>query len=219
MEDKLLKKILDKKPATAGVIKTWARRSQISPEMVGFSFGVHNGKTHVEITVPEEMLGHRLRGFSRATKAVRHGGKMQKELESKRHQAEIASAKAAKASPAKAPAKKKSYMANATLKSHNQSPRKVRLVTDLVKGKKVPAALIALEFLPRRASEPVAKVIKSAAANAKSQGQNPDELTVKSIIVESAGMMKKYMPRAFGRAAPIRRKKSRVIVTLSEPLS
>ena len=110
-------------------------------------------------------------------------------------------------------------MANATLKSHNQSPRKVRLVTDLVKGKKVPAALIALEFLPRRASEPVAKVIKSAAANAKSQGQNPDELTVKSIIVESAGMMKKYMPRAFGRAAPIRRKKSRVIVTLSEPLS
>ena len=110
-------------------------------------------------------------------------------------------------------------MADATLKSHNQTPRKVRLVADLVKGKKVPAALIALEFLPRRASEPVAKVIKSAAANARSQGQNPDELTVKSIIVESAGMMKKYMPRAFGRAAPIRRKKSRVIVTLSEPLS
>ncbi len=106
-------------------------------------------------------------------------------------------------------------MANATLKSHNQSPRKVRLVTDLVKGKKIGAALSALEFLPRRASEPVAKLIKSAAANAKAQGQNPDELTVKSIIVESAGMMKKYMPRAFGRAAPIRRRKSRVIVTLS----
>ncbi|MFA6502881.1 MAG: 50S ribosomal protein L22 [Candidatus Paceibacterota bacterium] len=106
-------------------------------------------------------------------------------------------------------------MAHATLKSHNQSPRKVRLVTDLVKGKKIPAALSALEFLPRRASEPVAKVIKSAAANAKAQGQNPDDLTIKSIIVESAGMMKKFMPRAFGRAAPIRRKKSRVIVTLS----
>jgi large subunit ribosomal protein L22 len=106
-------------------------------------------------------------------------------------------------------------MATATLKSHNQSPRKVRLVTDLVKGKKIPAALSALEFLPRRASEPVAKVIKSAAANAKAQGQNPDELTIKSIIVESAGMLKKFMPRAFGRAAPIRRRKSRVIVTLS----
>lgn len=106
-------------------------------------------------------------------------------------------------------------MSTATLKSYNQSPRKVRLVTDLVKGKKIPAALTALEFLPRRASEPVAKVIKSAAANAKAEGKNPDDLVVKNIIVESAGMMKKYMPRAFGRAAPIRRRKSRVIVHLA----
>lgn len=106
-------------------------------------------------------------------------------------------------------------MSQATLKSYNQSPRKVRLVTDLVKGKKIPAALVALEFLPRRASEPVAKVIKSAAANAKNQGKNPDEMTVKNIIVESAGIMKKYRPRAFGRAAAIRRRKSRVIVTLA----
>lgn len=106
-------------------------------------------------------------------------------------------------------------MANAILKSHNQSPRKVRLVTNLVKGKKVPAALMALGFLPRRAAEPVAKVIKSAAANAKNEGKNPEELTVKQIIVESAGMMKKYRPRAFGRAAAIRHRKSRVIVTLA----
>ena len=105
--------------------------------------------------------------------------------------------------------------AGATLKTHNQTPRKVRLVTDLVKGKSVKAALVALEFLPRRAADPVAKVIKSAAANAKVQGKNPDEMTVESIIVESAGMMKKYRPRAFGRAAPIRRRKSRVIVTLA----
>jgi small subunit ribosomal protein S19 len=104
---KLLKKILDKKPATAGVIKTWARRSQISPEMIGFSFGVHNGKTHVEITVSEEMVGHRLGEFSPTKKFVRHGGKMQKELESKRQASEIAAAKATKAAPAKAPAKKK----------------------------------------------------------------------------------------------------------------
>ncbi|MFA5744926.1 MAG: 50S ribosomal protein L22 [Candidatus Paceibacterota bacterium] len=106
-------------------------------------------------------------------------------------------------------------MANATLKSHNQTPRKVRLVTDLVKGKKISVALAALEFLPKRAAEPVAKLIKSAVASAKEQGKNPDELTIKNIIVESAGMTKRYMPRAFGRAAPIRRRKSRVIVTLS----
>jgi len=106
-------------------------------------------------------------------------------------------------------------MATATLKSHNQSPRKVRLVTDLVKGKKVSAALIALEFLPRRAAEPVAKLIKSAAASAKEQGQNVDELVVQSITAETSGMLKKYMPRAFGRASLIRRRKSCVKVTLA----
>ena len=106
-------------------------------------------------------------------------------------------------------------MAGATLKTHNQTPRKVRLVTDLVKGKKVPSALVALQFLPKRAADPIAKLIKSAAANAKAQGANPDDLVVKSIIVESAGMTKKYMPRAFGRASAIRRRKSRVIVELA----
>ena len=105
VDAKLLKKVIDKKPATAGVIKTWARRSQISPEMIGFSFGVHNGKQHIEITVSEEMVGHRLGEFSPTKKFVRHGGKMQKELEQKRQQAEITAAKAAKA-PA-TPAKKK----------------------------------------------------------------------------------------------------------------
>lgn len=106
-------------------------------------------------------------------------------------------------------------MANATLKSHNQTPRKTRLVTDLVKGKKVSAALAALEFLPKRASETIAKLIKSAVANAKDRGENVDDLVVQSIIVENAGMLKKYMPRAFGRASMIRRRKSRVIVKLS----
>ena len=106
-------------------------------------------------------------------------------------------------------------MAHAILTSHNQPPRKVRLVADLVKGKKVPAALAALEFLPKRAAEPVMKLIKSAAANAKQQGANPDELTVTGFTVESAGMLKRYMPRAFGRASLIRRRKSQLKVTLS----
>lgn len=102
----------------------------------------------------------------------------------------------------------------AELKSHNQTPRKVRLVTDMVKGKRVPEALAALAFLPKRAAEPVAKLIKSAAANAKAQGKNPDDLKVKNITVDSAGMLVKYMPRAFGRPSPIRRRKSQIKVTL-----
>jgi small subunit ribosomal protein S19 len=97
---KLLKKVSDKKPASAGVIKTWARRSQIAPEFVGFTFGVHNGKQHMDVLVTEDMVGHRLGEFSPTKKFVRHGGKMQKELEQKRKEAEITAAKAAKTAPA-----------------------------------------------------------------------------------------------------------------------
>jgi small subunit ribosomal protein S19 len=96
VEERLLKKIAGKKPATAGVIKTWARRSQISPEMVGFTFGVHNGKIHNEVLVTEDMVGHRLGEFSPTRKFVRHGGKMQKEIELKAKEAEVAAAKSAK---------------------------------------------------------------------------------------------------------------------------
>ena len=104
MDAKLLKKVKNLKPATAGVIKTWARRSQVSPEMVGFTFGVHNGKQHLEVIVSEEMVGHRLGEFSPSKKFVRHGGKMQKEIEMKKQESEIAAAKSAKESTAAKPA-------------------------------------------------------------------------------------------------------------------
>lgn len=105
-------------------------------------------------------------------------------------------------------------MARAILESYSQSPRKVRLVTDMVKGKSVPEALAALTFLPKRAADPVKKLIESAVANARQEGLNPEELTVRSITVESAGMLTRHMPRAFGRASIIRRRKSRVCVQL-----
>ena len=96
-----MKKVQDKKPNSTGIIKVWDRASVIAPEMVGFTFGVHNGKTHIEVLVVEEMVGHRLGEFSPTKKFIRHGGKMQKELETKKKEAEIAAAKAAKATPAK----------------------------------------------------------------------------------------------------------------------
>ncbi len=97
VDERLLEKIEGKKPASSGVIKTWARASQISPEMVGFTFGVHNGKQHIEVFVTEDMVGHRLGEFSPTRKFVRHGGKMQKELDQAKKEAEITAAKAAKA--------------------------------------------------------------------------------------------------------------------------
>ena len=102
VEERLLKKIAHKKPVETGLIKTWYRRSQISPEMVGFKFGVYNGREHIEVLVSEEMVGHRLGEFSPTRKFIRHGGKMQKELEQKRKDSEIQAAKAAKAAPAAA---------------------------------------------------------------------------------------------------------------------
>jgi len=101
VDAKLLKKVGSVRPASAGVIKTWARRSQVAPEMVGFTLGVHNGKTHTDVLISEDMVGHRLGEFSPTKKFIRHGGKMQKELEQKRQQSEITAAKAASAAPAK----------------------------------------------------------------------------------------------------------------------
>ncbi|MCI0619965.1 30S ribosomal protein S19 [Candidatus Wolfebacteria bacterium] len=98
VDPKLLKKIEGKKPDQAGVVKTWARRSQVSPEMVGFTFGVHNGRQHLEVFVTEEMVGHRLGEFAPTKTFRRHGGKMQKELEQKQRDSEVAAAKAAKVS-------------------------------------------------------------------------------------------------------------------------
>ncbi len=97
VDEKLLKKVADRKPED-GAIKTWARASQISPEMVGFTFGVHNGKEHTEVFVTEDMVGHRLGEFSPTKKFYRHGGRMQKDLDQKKKEAEISAAKAAKAS-------------------------------------------------------------------------------------------------------------------------
>ncbi len=96
IDPKLLKKIEGKRPADSAVIRTWSRASQISPEMVGFTFGVHNGRSHIEVLVTEDMVGHRFGEFSPTRKFMRHGGKMQKELEEKKKEAEIAAAKAAK---------------------------------------------------------------------------------------------------------------------------
>ncbi len=96
VDEKLMKKIAGKKPGEGGVINTWARRSVIAPEMVGFTFGVHNGKVHTPVLVAEEMVGHKLGEFSPTKKFHRHGGKMQKELEQKKKEAEITAAKAAK---------------------------------------------------------------------------------------------------------------------------
>ncbi|MFH1171758.1 MAG: 30S ribosomal protein S19 [bacterium] len=80
-EPKLLKKVAKVKRGDRVVIRTWSRGSVITPEMVGYTFGVHNGREHIEVFVVEDMVGHKLGEFSPTRKFVRHGGKMQREQE------------------------------------------------------------------------------------------------------------------------------------------
>lgn len=86
VDPRLLEKIAKAKQGE--IVKTWARASQISPEMIGHTIGVHNGKAHIPVLISEEMVGHRLGEFSLTRKFVRHGGKMQRDIDTKASAAE-----------------------------------------------------------------------------------------------------------------------------------
>ncbi len=98
IDERLIKKIKNKKPGDRTPIKTWSRGAVVSPEMIGFVFGVHNGRDFIPVSINEEMVGHKLGEFSPTRKFMRHGGKMQKELEIVAKQKEIDSARAMKTS-------------------------------------------------------------------------------------------------------------------------
>lgn len=79
VNERLLKKLQNLKPGDKTVVKVWDRACTITPEMVGFTIGVHNGKQHIPVFVVENMVGHRLGEFSPTRKFVSHGGKMAKD--------------------------------------------------------------------------------------------------------------------------------------------
>ncbi len=82
VDEKLLKKINNASNNKKAVINTWSRACTITPEMIGFTIGVHNGKVHTPVFVTEDMVGHKLGEFSLTRKFVGHGGKIAKEQES-----------------------------------------------------------------------------------------------------------------------------------------
>ncbi len=103
--------------------------------------------------------------------------------------------------------------ASAKLKNYRQSPRKVRLLADLVRGKSAEHAINLLATLPKRGSEPMIKLIQSAVSNSKLA---PREVFISSIQVNSGVVFKRMMPRARGRSAPIRKKSSTITLGLSK---
>lgn len=103
----------------------------------------------------------------------------------------------------------------AELKNYRQSPRKVRLVANLVKGLSINEALTELDFLAKRAALPLKKLIQSAVANAvNNEGHKESELIVKNIMVDKGITLKRFMPVSRGSAHPIHKHTSRVVVVL-----
>ncbi len=105
----------------------------------------------------------------------------------------------------------------AFLKNYRQSPRKVRLLADLVRGKEVGKALQTLTFVNKRAALPVTKLIESAVANARSQGvEGIVKLVIKKIAVDKGIVLKRFMPRARGAAARINKRSSHITLELGK---
>lgn len=107
-------------------------------------------------------------------------------------------------------------MVTATLRNYRQSPRKVRVVANLIKGKPVETALTTLDFAAKRAGAPLKRLLMSAIANASQQNLSPKDLIVKTIRVDGGVVLKRMMPQARGRGFPIKKRTSHVIITLSE---
>ncbi|MEK7627876.1 MAG: 50S ribosomal protein L22 [Patescibacteria group bacterium] len=102
----------------------------------------------------------------------------------------------------------------ATLSNFQQSPRKVRLVADLVRGKELPRARTLLAFAEKKSAEALLKLLDSAVSNARTGGVSAEGLFVKDICVNQGISMKRFMPMARGRANPYRHRRSTVVLTL-----
>src|SRR3989304_177662 len=107
----------------------------------------------------------------------------------------------------------------AFLKNYRQSPRKVRLVAGLVKGKKVVEAIAELDFLAKRAGLPIKKLLLSAVANAKSMGVDVENLFIKELRVDKGVVMKRMMPAAMGTGHRINKRTSHVTLVLAEKIT
>ncbi|SRR3989344_9175186 len=106
--------------------------------------------------------------------------------------------------------------AKATLYNLRIAPRKVRLVSDLLKGKSVNDSMARLQLMPWRSVTPISKLLKSAVENAKNKNMDVNKLFIESITVNQGPMLKRFLPRAQGRATPIQKKMSHLSVTLGE---
>ena len=197
VDDHLLKKVdVQNEKNTKQVIKTWSRRSTIIPDFIGHTFAVHDGRKHVPVFVSESMVGHKLGEFAPTRTFKGH-------IKDDRKSKQAMSTTTVTEYPS----------ATAKARFVHISASKARRVIDLVRGKSVTEALDILRWAPQAASEPVAKVIASAAANAQNNdGLDPSTLVVATVYADEGPTAKRIRPRAQGRAYRIRKRTSHITV-------
>ena len=202
VDDHLLKKVdVQNEKNTKQVIKTWSRRSTIIPDFIGHTFAVHDGRKHVPVFVTEAMVGHKLGEFAPTRTFKGH-------IKDDRSKAESGE-------PEDRVTTTEFPSAVAKARFVRVSPRKARRVIDLVRGRSVADALDILRWAPQAASEPVAKVIASAAANAQNNnGLDPATLVVATVYADEGPTAKRIRPRAQGRAFRIRKRTSHITVVV-----
>ena len=202
------------------VIKTWSRASTVLPEFVGHTFAVHNGNKFIPVYVTENMVGHKLGEFAPTRLFRGHTG--QKAVDKKaptprgsgrlRPRAAASSAEQARAERHKPMAGE----ARATQRSTRQSPYKMRLVIDEIRGKSVNDALAYLAFSKKHAAKQIEKTLRSAVANAEHAARegntslDVDALYITRAVVNEGPKLKRFMPAAMGRATPIQKRTSHV---------
>src|ERR1700730_5752665 len=200
VDDHLLQKVdaaratNDKRP-----IKTWSRRSTITPEFVGLTIAVHNGKQHIPVYVSENMVGHKLGEFALTRTFKAHS----------------ADKKVAGRPP---PRQEGAHMeTKAILRGVRISAQKGRLVADQIRGLPVDRALNVLAFSPKKGAKIIKKVLESAIANAEhNDGADIDELKVKTIYVDKATNLRRFTARAKGRGNVILKQTCHIHVTVGD---
>jgi small subunit ribosomal protein S19 len=197
VQPRLLGRVQDmNKRSERKVLKTWSRASVIFPDFIGHTIAVYNGKKHVPVYVTENMVGHRLGEFA-PTRTYRGLGKNAARSGGLRYGSDM--------------------RVSATAKYLRGSTRKARLVTEAIKGKPVEEATAILRFMPQAAARDIARVLKSATANAENNhSRSADELYIADAIANEGPTIKRWRPRAQGRAFPIHKPMTHITIVVAD---
>ena len=208
VDDHLLTKVVRQNEAgSKNVIKTWSRRSMIVPAMLGHTIAVHDGRKHIPVFVTETMVGHKLGEFA-PTRTFR--GHVKDDKKGRRREGRRREGKAMVESIAR-------------VRHIRVTPQKARRVVEMIRGKQAEEALAILKFAPQGASEPVYKLVASAMANARVKADATNEflddadLYVSRAFVDEGTTLKRFQPRAQGRAFRINKRTSHITVVLATP--